>query len=139
VEDLKVTEKLSIPKEEIEIKAVHSQGAGGQHVNKVASGIHLRFDIQRSSLPEEIKDRLLQQPDRRISKEGVLIIKSQQSRSQEVNRRIACETLISFVQKTLVKRKKRKKTKPSKSSISKRIDRKKLRGKVKELRQKITS
>lgn len=139
MEDLIITEKLFIPKEEVEIKAVHSQGAGGQHVNKVASGIHLRFDIQHSSLPEEVRQRLLQRPDRRINKDGILIIKSQQSRSQETNRRKACETLVSLVQEALIERRKRKKTKPSRSSVSKRIDRKKLRGKVKELRQKITS
>lgn len=137
MEDLRVTEEISIPKEELEIRAVHSQGAGGQHVNKVASGIHLRFDIQRSSLPEEIKHRLMQLSDRRISKEGILIIKSQQSRSQEKNRINALQILAILIQKASVKQKQRKQTRPTRSAIEKRIDKKKLLGQTKELRKKI--
>lgn len=137
MEDLRVTEEISIPKEELEIRAVHSQGAGGQHVNKVASGIHLRFDIQRSSLPEEIKHRLMQRSDKRISKEGVLIIKSQQSRSQEKNRINALQILAILIQKASVNQKQRKQTRPTRSAIEKRIDKKKLLGQTKELRKKI--
>ncbi|MBN1958424.1 MAG: aminoacyl-tRNA hydrolase [Desulfuromonadales bacterium] len=134
---MRVTEEISIPKEELEIRAVHSQGAGGQHVNKVASGIHLRFDIQRSSLPEEIKHRLMQRSDKRISKEGVLIIKSQQSRSQEKNRINALQILAILIQKASVNQKQRKQTRPTRSAIEKRIDKKKLLGQTKELRKKI--
>ncbi|MCW8894056.1 MAG: alternative ribosome rescue aminoacyl-tRNA hydrolase ArfB [Deltaproteobacteria bacterium] len=134
---LEISDSIIIPKDEIEFTAVRSQGAGGQHVNKVATGIHLRFDIVHSSLPDNLKQRLLQLADHRINKDGILIIKSQRSRSQEQNKNNALETLIELIQAALVEPKARRKTKPSKGSITRRIERKKIHGKIKELRQRI--
>lgn len=134
---LEISDSIIIPKDEIEFTAVRSQGAGGQHVNKVATGIHLRFDIVHSSLPDNLKQRLLQLADHRINKDGILIIKSQRSRSQEQNKNNALETLIELIQAALVEPKARRKTRPSKGSITRRIERKKIHGKIKELRQRI--
>jgi ribosome-associated protein len=137
VSSLEISDSIIIPKDEIEFTAVRSQGAGGQHVNKVATGIHLRFDIVHSSLPDNLKQRLLQLADHRINKDGILIIKSQRSRSQEQNKNNALETLIELIQAALVEPKARRKTRPSKGSITRRIERKKIHGKIKELRQRI--
>lgn len=137
MDDINISSAIVIPAAEIEISAVRSQGAGGQHVNKVATGIHLRFDIVHSSLPDLVKQRLLQRADHRITSEGVLIIKSQQSRSQDHNKNSAIKTLELLVKSTLIEPKKRKKTKPSKSSVTRRLDSKKQRSKVKDMRQKV--
>lgn len=134
---ISISSTISIPATEVEISAVRAQGAGGQHVNKVATGIHLRFDIHRSSLPDQIKQRLLQRTDHRITSEGIVIIKSQQSRSQEQNRINAFKSLEKLIKTALVVPKKRLKTKPGKNSVTRRLETKTQRGKVKDLRQKI--
>lgn len=134
---LPINDRIAIPDNEIEISAIRSQGAGGQNVNKVSSAIHLRFDIKTSSLPEVYKQRLLALRDHRITKDGIVIIKAQQSRSQDKNREAALKRLQALIQKVLVSPKKRKATKPSKSSQAKRMDSKTKRGRAKDLRKKI--
>ena len=134
---LQISNKVTIGDEEIEIKAIRSQGAGGQNVNKVSTAIHLRFDINASSLPEYYKERLLALSDSRITKEGVVNIKSQESRSQEANREEALERLKALIQSVAVTEKKRRPTKPTKSSQKKRMDSKTKRGKIKAMRKKV--
>ncbi|MBD1401290.1 alternative ribosome rescue aminoacyl-tRNA hydrolase ArfB [Pelovirga terrestris] len=135
--DLFIATDISIPEQEIDLIAVRSQGAGGQNVNKVASAIHLRFDIHQSSLPEEVKQKLLSRNDQRITSEGLIVLKVQQSRSQLQNRQLAVIALQQLIQSVLVKRRPRKKTRPGAAAAAKRIKRKKLRGQVKTLRQKV--
>ncbi|MFO7811600.1 MAG: alternative ribosome rescue aminoacyl-tRNA hydrolase ArfB [Pelovirga sp.] len=135
--DLFIATDISIPEQEIDLIAVRSQGAGGQNVNKVASAIHLRFDIHKSSLPEEVKQKLLTRNDQRISSDGLVVIKAQQSRSQLQNRQQALLLLQQLIQSTLVKRRPRKKSRPGAAAIAKRINRKKMRGQVKVQRQKV--
>ena len=135
---LKISEQIIIPDNEIELKAVRSQGAGGQNVNKVATAIHLRFDVKASSLPYLCKDKLLRKLDRsQITKDGVIIIKAQQFRTQHQNKEDALNRLKNMIRSAIAKKKKRLPTKPSKTARKKRMDNKTKRSQLKASRRKI--
>ncbi len=134
---LKVSSQVTIPASEIEITAIRAQGAGGQNVNKVSTAVHLRFDIHASSLPDFYKERLLQWRDQRITKEGVIVIKAQEYRSQEKNREDALARLLSLIKSATAVQKKRRPTKPSRAAKKKRMDLKTKKGRLKSLRGKV--
>lgn len=129
--------QLIIPDSEVEITAVRSSGAGGQNVNKVSSAIHLRFDIRASSLPTAVKARLLALKDQRITRDAVIVIKSQQHRSQEMNREDALRRLNELVNRAAVPPKPRRPTRPSRAAKKRRLEGKIQRGKIKALRSKV--
>lgn len=134
---VKISENVVIPDDQLEFSAIRASGSGGQHVNKVSSAVHLRFDIKRSSLPDFHKTRLLARSDQRISREGVIIIKSQRYRSQEKNRQDALARLQALIVGAIATSPTRKPTRPGKNARKKRVDNKTRRGDLKRLRTKI--
>lgn len=132
-----LSDRVTLEEGELEFMAIRAQGSGGQNVNKVSSAIHLRFDIQASSLPDFYKERLLQYRDARISKEGVVVIKAQQFRTQEKNREAAIARLVELIQAATVVEKPRRPTRPTRASQKRRVDNKTQRGKIKALRGRV--
>lgn len=134
---LEISRQVHIPDKELEFSGIRAQGAGGQNVNKVSSAVHLRFDIQNSSLPEFYKQRLLALPDKRINKDGIVVIKAQSHRSQEKNRAEALARLQALIRDAIVTRKKRLATRPTRTAKRKRMDSKSKRGQLKRLRGRV--
>ena len=138
-DDVIISSDIAIPASELELHAIRSSGAGGQNVNKVASAIHLRFDIRQSAaLPEHVKSRLLALDDRRITADGIVVIKSQEHRTRERNRQAAIDRLCELVQSVLADPKPRRKTRPSRQSQRERVESKRRRGELKKTRGKIS-
>jgi ribosome-associated protein len=131
---IRINDRLTLPDEETQLSAIRAQGAGGQNVNKVSSAIHLRFDIRGSSLPTQVKERMLNSQDRRITADGVLVIKAQNHRTQDKNRQEAISRLRQAILEAKQVRKKRIPTRPGRAAKEKRLDSKKKRSQLKKLR-----
>ena len=134
---LTISNNVSLDESEITFEAIRAQGSGGQKVNKTSVAIHLRFDIAASSLPDFYKEKLLAMKDKRITKEGMIVIKSQQHRSQEENRTEAGERLVALIKSVNVVQKRRIATKPTKGSVNRRLQSKKKNASNKNLRKKV--
>jgi len=134
---LKISNTVTLDENEVEVSAIRASGSGGQKLNKVSAAIHLRFDIEASSLPDYYKEKLLSLKDKRITKEGIVVIKSQQHRSQEQNRDEALERLVELIKSVNVVQKKRVPTKPTKGSVGRRLDSKKKQSNKKKLRGRV--
>ncbi|MFZ8199562.1 aminoacyl-tRNA hydrolase [Alteromonas portus] len=134
---LSITPSISIDDGEADLQAIRAQGSGGQNVNKVSSAIHLRFDINQSSLPDELKAKLLSLKDSRVTNDGVFVLKAQNFRTQEQNREDALSRLVAWIKAATVKQKPRIKTKVSRAAKARRVDVKKQQGAKKSMRKKV--
>jgi len=134
---LKITNKITIPSTEIQTHAIRAQGPGGQNVNKTSTAIHLKYDIKNSSLPDNYKTKLLNQNDYRITKQGIITIKAQRYRSQDMNLKDAHNRLRDIIEKAIETQKPRKPTKPTKASKEKRLKQKAQKSQQKTLRKKV--